>query len=106
MAYQIIITLTDVEYQALSVEAAKNGKSVESLLHEVLVQHIKPSVSVTGLLTNRQIQEYLYREGVIEHIPTNESETMEEETEREHLAHLFSQGKLASEMVIEDRGPR
>ena len=106
MAYQMTITLTDVEYQALSVEAAKNGKSVESLLHEMLVQHIKPSVSVTGALTNRQIQEYLYREGVIEHIPTNESETMEEEKEREHLAHLFGQGKLASEMVIEDRGPR
>ncbi len=106
MAYQIIITLTDVEYQALSVEAAKDGKSVESLLHEVLVQHIKPSISVTGPLTNRQIQEYLCREGVIEHIPTNESETQEEEAERECLAHLFGQGQLASEMVIEDRGPR
>lgn len=106
MAYQMTITLTDAEYRALSVEAAKNGKPLESLLHEVLVQHIKPSVPITRLLTSRQIQEYLCREGVIEDIPTNESETKEEEAEREHLAHLFSQGKLASEMVIEDRGPR
>jgi hypothetical protein len=106
MAYQMTITLTDAEYQALSVEAAKNGKPLESLLHEVLVQHIKPSVPITRSLTSRQIQEYLCREGVIEDIPANESETMEEEAEREHLAHLFGQGKLASEMVIEDRGPR
>ncbi len=70
------------------------------------MQHIKPSVPITRSLTSRQIQEYLCREGVIEDIPTNESETMEEEAEREHLAHLFGQGKLASEMVIEDRGPR
>ncbi len=106
MAYQMTITLTDAEYRALSIEAAKNGKPLESLLHELLVQHIKPSVLSARSLTNRQIQEYLYREGVIEDIPTNESETIEEEAEREHLAHLFGQGKLASEMVIEDRGPR
>jgi hypothetical protein len=30
----------------------------------------------------------------------------EEKKEREYLAHLFGQGQSASEMVIEDRGPR
>ena len=106
MAYQMSITLTDAEYKALSQEAAKRGKPIESLLHDVLAQHIKPSNSIPPSLTNRSIQEYLYREGVIEHIPTNEPKIAEEETEREYLADLFGQGKPASEMVIEDRGPR
>lgn len=49
---------------------------------------------------------YLFSEGVIEHIPTGEPITPEEEAERERLALLFGQGKPVSEMVIEDRGPR
>ena len=52
MTHRITVTLTDAEYAALAIEAAKNGKAV-----------------------------------------------------RERLAHLFGQGKAASEMVIEDRGP-
>lgn len=56
--------------------------------------------------TRREVQEYLYKEGVIEQIPTNGPETPDEEKERSRLAHLFGQGKPASEMVIEDRGPR
>jgi len=42
MAYQMTVTLTDAEYAALSKEAAESGKPIESLLHEVLVQHIGP----------------------------------------------------------------
>ena len=105
MAYQMTVTLTDAEYVALSKEAAESGKPIESLLHEVLVQHIGPSTSKHSI-TSREIQEYLYREGLIEHIPSNEPDTPETEAERERLTHLFSQGKPASEMVIEDRGPR
>jgi len=100
MAYQMTVTLTDAEYAALSKEAAKSGKPIESLMHDVLVQHIKPSI------TGREIQEYLYREGLIERVPSNEPDAPETEIERERLAYLFSQGKPASEMVIEDRGPR
>jgi site-specific recombinase XerD len=106
MAYQLIVTLTDAEYAALSAEAEKSGKSLESLLHELLTQHIQPSVSETHRLSSREIQEYLYREGLIEHIPTGQADTPQEEAERKRLAQLFGQGKLASEMVIEDRGPR
>lgn len=56
--------------------------------------------------TAREMQEYLYREGAIEEIPTNEPEAPGEEKERSRLTHLFGQGKSAAEMVIEDRGPR
>lgn len=104
MAHQMTITLSDAEYAALAQEAAKSGKPVEYLLHELLTQHIKPSLRRSN--TNRIIQEYLYKEGVIEQIPANEPETPGEEKERSRLAHLFGQGKFASEMVIEDRGPR
>ena len=106
MAYQMIVTLTDAEYVALSAEAEKSGKSLESLLHELLTQHIQPPVSEARRLSSREIQEYLYLEGVIEHIPTGQSDAPQEEAERKRLAQLFGQGKLASEMVIEDRGPR
>jgi hypothetical protein len=106
MAYQMSITLTDEEYKALSREAAKNGKPIESFLHEVLSQHIKPSDAGDQTLTSRKIQEYLYREGVIESLPTNERIRPDEAAKREYLARLFGQGKLASDMVIEDRGPR
>ena len=106
MAHKVIVTMTDAEYDALSTKAEKSGKALESFLHELLTQHIHPSVSQTHRLSSREIQEYLYREGVIEHIPTGEPDTPQEEAERKRLVQLFGQGKLASEMVIEDRGPR
>lgn len=52
------------------------------------------------------LQEFLYQEGIVENVPTNEPDTPDEAAERERLASLFSQGKSAAEMVIEDRGPR
>lgn len=106
MAYKMTVTLTEAEYAALSREAAKSGKPIESLLHEVLTQHIRPSDSVTQPLTSRELREYLYREGIIEHMPTGEPDTPEVRAERQRLAQLFGRGKPASEMVIEDRGPR
>jgi hypothetical protein len=106
MSHQMTITLTDAEYKALSIEAAQDGKPLESLLHEMLIQRIKLSASAKRQLNSYQIFEYLYGEGIIEHIPTGEPITPEEEAERERLALLFGQGKPVSEMVIEDRGPR
>jgi hypothetical protein len=105
MIHRMTVTLNDAEYAALSTEAARLGKPLESFLHEVLVQHLQPSASARPL-SSRAIAEYLYREGIIEHIPTGEAESDETEAERKRLAHLFAQGKPASEMVIEDRGPR
>ena len=51
------------------------------------------------------IQDFLHQEGIIENVPTNELDTPQEATERERVASLFSQGKSASDIVIEDRGP-
>lgn len=104
MSHEIKVTLTDDEYAALRLEAAKSGKATENLLHELLTQHIGPVSRHSQ--TNRKIQEYLYQDGLTEHIPTGEFDDAEIEKERFRLAHLFSQGKSASEMVIEDRGPR
>lgn len=104
MAHEMSIRLTDAEYKALLMEATQRGKPVESLLHEVLMQHIKPSRKQK--LSPREIEEYLFREGIIERISTEEPETPEEEAERTYLASLFGQGKPVSDMVIEDRGPR
>lgn len=52
------------------------------------------------------IQDFLYSEHIIENRPRNVPDTPEEAAERERLARLFGGGKPASEIVIEDRGPR
>ena len=105
MVYRMTVILTDAEYKAFSAEAAKRGTQLEKLLHEVLVQHI-PSTPLSTPSTSREdIQAYLFHKGLITHIPSNQLDTREEGTERNSLAHLFSQGKSASEMIIEDRGP-
>lgn len=57
MVYQMTVTLTDTEYKALSEEAAKSGKALETFLHEVLAQHIQPPTSKSESLTRQNIQE-------------------------------------------------
>lgn len=104
MAHQMIINLTDQEYAVLAAEAAKNGKQPEMLLHD-MVQRLQPSPQEQRPMTGREFMELLYLEGDIENIPTGEPLTLEEEAERERLAQVFSGGKSAAEMIIEDRGP-
>lgn len=106
MSQQVKFTLTDEEYTALVSESAQSGKSIEDLLHEVLSQHIWPSSRQTHSLTRRDIQSYLYAEGVTEYIPNDEPNTQADEAERQHLARLFGQGRPVSDIAIEDRGPR
>lgn len=106
MAHHMTITLSDDEYVAISAEAAKSGRTVEALLHEAVTQRLLAQAGATPPLTQQELQAFLYREGVVENIPTNEPDTPDEEAERQRLAALFGQGKPASEMVIEDRGPR
>jgi hypothetical protein len=107
MSYQMTVTLTDQEYAALTAEAEKTGKQAEALLHEILIQRLQASSSfqVKRPLTAREFEEKLYREGLIENIPTRQPLTPEEQAERERLGRVFSVGKPMSEMVIEDRGP-
>ena len=104
MAYQMTVTLTDQEYQALVEEAAKNGKQPETLLHD-MIQSLQSSSTKKYAMTEREFAEKLYREGVILNLASPQPLTREEQAERERLSKLFGGGKPASEMVIEDRGP-
>jgi len=111
MTHQINITLTDNEYNALAAETGRDDKALEDLLHQLLARHLQAPFSPKyPLTTSRDISLRLYNRGLIKHIPEGRTDTPEEAAERRRLAELFGQvepgGKLASEMVIEDRGPR
>ena len=111
MAHQVEITIPDDEYRILSVEAGKDDVALEMLLYEVLIQRLPIMVPTSNRpVSAHETERYLYQTGVIEHIPTHEPDTPEEEAERKRLADLFGQvgpdEKTVSEMVIEDRGPR
>jgi len=111
MTHQVNITLTDNEYYALSAEAHKDEEMLEEFLHHLLTRYLQISPFSKHSLNAHEVSQYLYLSGLAENIPTGAPpETPEEAAERRHLAELFGQvepgGKLASEMVIEDRGPR
>ena len=90
MAYQI--TLTDDEYAALSAAASQQGEPIAELVHK----------AIASQYTTMPIQ----RSGVYSH-PTHRPDSPEERAEDERLAALVGSEKpWASEMVIEDRGPR
>lgn len=110
MPYQMNITLTDEEYNALAAKVGRDEKLLERHLHELLAQHLHTSLPIARSLSERDIQHYLSRRGITYRISTDQPETPEEEAEDEQLADLFGQvgldGKTVSEMIIEDRGPR
>ena len=102
MTYQI--TLSDQEYAALAAAAAQSGAEPEQFLHD-MIQRLQASSQSKRFLTARELAEKQYHEGKISHIPTREPLTQEEREARERRARLFTGGKPASKMVIEDRGP-
>ena len=102
MPYQI--TLSDQDYTALVAAAAKSGTDPEQFLHD-MIQRLQPPSQRKRALTAREIAEKQYHEGKISHIPTREPLTQEEREARERRVRLFTGGKPASKMVIEDRGP-
>ncbi|MGH2516684.1 MAG: CopG family transcriptional regulator [Ktedonobacterales bacterium] len=108
MAYQI--TLTDDEYVALKTAAEQRKSTIEMLVHEALAEQFETAQE--GGKTPKQIQdadplaEYMYRAGHLHELPTGEPESPSAEAELEMLAQSVSSGMSASEMVIEDRGPR
>jgi hypothetical protein len=104
MAYQMIVTLTDQEYQLLAAEAARRGEPPETLLHD-LIRHLPSASSETRQMTGRELAEKLYREGKLMSLATKRPLSQEEQEERARLARLFASEKSASEMVSEDRGP-
>jgi hypothetical protein len=104
MAYQMTVTLTDQEYQMLTAEAARRGEPPETLLR-ALIRHLPSASTEKRPMTGRELAEKLYREGKLVNLATPRPLTQEEQEERQRLARLFASDKLASEMVIEDRGP-
>lgn len=106
MAVQMTITLTDEEYADLVMQSEQRGKPIEVLVHEAIVLQKQTSSLSEHPMTEEEFTEYLYRKRIILHIPTGEPLTPEEDDDRERLAQIFASGKPASEMVIEDRGPR
>ncbi len=108
MGHQMTVMLSDQEYDALRAEAAKNGQQMETFLHEIMVRQLQsslPEETMKRPLTGREFMEQQYREGKLLNLPTRRPLTEEQEAERQRLAKLFSGGKTASDMVIEDRGP-
>ncbi len=105
MAYQMIVTLTDQEYQKLVTEATRRGEHPETLLHN-LIQHLPSSSQEIHTMTGRDLAEKLYQEGKLASLATRRPLTQEEREERERFVQQLGKGsKSVSEMVIEDRGP-
>ncbi|HEU4784634.1 MAG TPA: hypothetical protein VFS83_14930 [Ktedonobacterales bacterium] len=91
MAFQI--TLSEEDYAALVAASTQTGEPIEQLVHEAITARYESPPPT------RQIGKYRY--------PTGEPITDEEEEEMERLAQeIGSQHPSASEIVIEDRGPR
>lgn len=91
MAYQI--TLSEEDYAALVAASTQTGEPIEQLVHEAIAARYEsePPAARTG--------RYRY--------PTGEPITDEEDDEMERLAQeIGTQHPSASEIVIEDRGPR
>jgi len=93
---------------AESIEAILElSNDAQQVMMKRLLEEIKeqePDTTQPRPLAGRELMEKLYREGVIENIPTREPLTEEEKAERVRLAQIFAGGKPASEIVIEDRG--
>ncbi len=106
MAHQMLLTLTDQEYAALRAEAARTGTPLEAVLHAAIAPLVPAPAPDQSPMTEQEFVEYLYHKGVIMNIPTHEPLSPDEEAELEDLAQLFAGGKMASDMVSEDRGPR
>ena len=104
MAYQMTVTLSDQEYQVLAAEANRRGEPPEMLLRD-LIRRLPSDSPTKQAMTGRELAEKLYLEGKLVSLATKRPLTPEEQAERERLALVFASDKLASDMVIEDRGP-
>ena len=96
--------LSDEEYQKLATMATKSGKNPETLLRE-MIERLPSPTEEQHALTERELAEKLYCEGKLTTLAIPYTLTPQEKAERERLARLFASEKLASDTVIEDRGP-
>jgi hypothetical protein len=91
MAYQI--TLSEEDYAALAAASASSGEPIEQLVHEAIATRFTASTPV------KQIGSYQY--------PTGNPISSEDRARNERIAQgIGSKKPWASDMVIEDRGPR
>ena len=91
------ITLSDEDYAALEADSATIGVPIEDLIHQAITERL--SLSPPSASPSKQLGTYTY--------PTGLPPTEEEEKEMERLAQEIGSDKpWASDMVIEDRGPR
>lgn len=104
MAHQI--TLSDEEYEALSVVAAQRGQPVETLVHEALAERYAVPRPAGDRRRIDPLVAYMARQGHVRGIPTEDADTPEIRAARERLARSVMPGMSASDMVLEDRGPR
>jgi hypothetical protein len=108
MADEKAIHLTEKQFTAFTILAQRTDRTVEDLVNEAIDAHIKRghlSNKINHPRTDQEIAEQLFEEGFFESIPRRETLPKEEEEELEHLGTLFGQGKLLSEIIIEDQGP-
>jgi len=47
VAYELSVTLTDEEYAELAAEAARSGKPVEALVHDIVAQRVNTTLLVS-----------------------------------------------------------
>ncbi len=91
MAYTI--TLSDEDYAALAAAAERSGETIDQLVHEAIAEQM------TAPAKPKQKGRYQY--------PSGKRITREEEAAMERLAQqIGDKHPWASEIVIEDRGPR
>lgn len=105
MAYTI--TLTDDEYAALSAAAAQRGQPIEALVHEALAdRYARGGAGAQSSTQADPLIAYMLRVGHIRQAPTGAADTPEARAKRQRLAASAGPGKLASEVALDDRGPR
>lgn len=85
-------------HEQVAALAGRQGQPVEAVIAQALAEMVRRAPDPLVV--------YMQRAGHVRDIPTGEPDTPEIAAERERLARSIMPGKLASEMVIEDCGPR
>lgn len=103
MPHRILIQLTDEDYEILDAQSKANGTSIAIEVAKTLQQRLHTKIEPMNN-ESLTILKQLFDDGFIENIATGEDDSLSDD-ELERIAASFGGGKMASEMVIEDRGP-
>lgn len=106
--------LTDTSHLIRAASTSQKSNIEVSLESAILNRYVVKSldehdrinsITSTRPLTSHEFMKQQYHNGSLLNLPTRQPWSEEEKAERARLAQIFSGGKPASEMVIEDRGP-